>query len=346
MNASTTRPTDLASIDTDVLVIGGGTAGPMAAVTAKTRRPDQRVMLLDKANVKRSGAISMGMDGLNNAVIPGHATPEQYVREITIANDGICDQAAVYRYAQECYGIIQELDEMDMSSPGWLTRFKTLRHDYEHHIDEEETEIFPVAKDVIGPDIVLYDSDFFIKEAGDESYVSWRQDSTYWGLEPPDVVTAWVALSDAPVESGAMKFKPGSHLGGQIAHSDTFHPKNLLTRGQVIDGDLDLSDAVSVPLRAGEFSLHHIRLAHGSEPNRTAKRRIGFAIRYIGAHVKPVKAARNATLVRGIDQFGHFDLEQAPVLDLDKNALAAHEHAMKGQLEALYSGTDVRTARD
>lgn len=110
MNASTTRPTDLASIDTDVLVIGGGTAGPMAAVTAKTRRPDQRVMLLDKANVKRSGAISMGMDGLNNAVIPGHATPEQYVREITIANDGIVDQKGVMAYAQRSFAMIEQLD--------------------------------------------------------------------------------------------------------------------------------------------------------------------------------------------------------------------------------------------
>ena len=73
----------------DVLVIGGGTAGPMAAVKAKEANPALRVLLLEKANVKRSGAISMGMDGLNNAVVPGHATPEQYVKEITIANDGI-----------------------------------------------------------------------------------------------------------------------------------------------------------------------------------------------------------------------------------------------------------------
>ena len=76
-------------LETDVLVIGGGTAGPMAAVKAKQKNPKLRVMLLEKANVKRSGAISMGMDGLNNAVIPGHATPEQYTKEITIANDGI-----------------------------------------------------------------------------------------------------------------------------------------------------------------------------------------------------------------------------------------------------------------
>src|ERR671939_1616042 len=94
----------------DVLVIGGGTAGPMAALKAKLKNPKARVILLEKANVKRSGAISMGMDGLNNAVIPGHATPEQYTKEITIANDGIVLQKAVYKYAQNCYKIIEELD--------------------------------------------------------------------------------------------------------------------------------------------------------------------------------------------------------------------------------------------
>ncbi|MDF1670330.1 MAG: fumarate reductase/succinate dehydrogenase flavoprotein subunit [Roseovarius sp.] len=98
-------------IDCDILIIGGGTAGPMAALKAKRKNPDANVILLDKANVKRSGAISMGMDGLNNSVIPGYATPEQYTKEITIANDGIVDQKAVYRYAEESYSIIEELDQ-------------------------------------------------------------------------------------------------------------------------------------------------------------------------------------------------------------------------------------------
>lgn len=97
-------------VSCDVLVIGGGTAGPMAALKAKRRTPNAKVILLEKANVKRSGAISMGMDGLNNAVIPGYATPEQYVKEITIANDGIVNQKAVLKYAESCYEIIQELD--------------------------------------------------------------------------------------------------------------------------------------------------------------------------------------------------------------------------------------------
>ncbi|MCA0406715.1 MAG: fumarate reductase/succinate dehydrogenase flavoprotein subunit [Proteobacteria bacterium] len=100
----------LSEVDCDVLVIGGGTAGPMAALKAKQKNPKAKVILLEKANVKRSGAISMGMDGLNNAVIPGYATPEQYVKEITIANDGIVDQKAVLKYAQNCYSIIEELD--------------------------------------------------------------------------------------------------------------------------------------------------------------------------------------------------------------------------------------------
>src|SRR5260221_7586190 len=98
--------------DADVLVIGGGTAGPMAAIKAKEKNPGLRVVLMEKANVKRSGAICMGMDGLNNAVIPGHATPEQYVKEITVANDGIVHQKAVMAYAQGSYPMIRYLDQL------------------------------------------------------------------------------------------------------------------------------------------------------------------------------------------------------------------------------------------
>lgn len=94
----------------DIVVVGGGTAGPMAAIKAKEKNPALKILLLDKANVKRSGAISMGMDGLNNAVIPGHATPEQYTKEITIANDGIVNQATVYAYAKNSFATIEQLD--------------------------------------------------------------------------------------------------------------------------------------------------------------------------------------------------------------------------------------------
>ena len=100
------------TVETDILVIGGGTGGPMAAIRAKEANPKLRVMLLEKANVKRSGAISMGMDGLNNAVVPGYATPEQYVKEITVANDGIVNQKAVMAYATGSFPMIQYLDKL------------------------------------------------------------------------------------------------------------------------------------------------------------------------------------------------------------------------------------------
>ncbi|HEY3431877.1 MAG TPA: fumarate reductase/succinate dehydrogenase flavoprotein subunit [Rhodocyclaceae bacterium] len=98
------------NIDVDVLVVGGGTAGPLAAIKAKLKNPALKVLLLDKANIKRAGAIAEGMDSVNNAVIPGHATPEQYVKEITIANDGIVNQASINAYAVRSHDMIRELD--------------------------------------------------------------------------------------------------------------------------------------------------------------------------------------------------------------------------------------------
>ncbi len=125
-------PQRLEYFETDVLVIGGGTAGPLAAYKAKTANPALKVVLLEKANVKRSGAIAIGMDGLNNAVVPGFATPEQYVREITIANDGIVYQKAILAYATRSFDMIRELDR-------WGVKFlKDENGDYDvkkvHHL--------------------------------------------------------------------------------------------------------------------------------------------------------------------------------------------------------------------
>jgi hypothetical protein len=200
--------------------------------------------------------------------------------------------------------------------------------------------ILDAVEDVIGPDILCWSTNFFIKEAHSPSYVSWHQDATYWGLSTSDVITAWVAFADVPLESGAMKFWPGSHLRNQLEHRDTFHQDNLLTRGQEIAVEVPDNEGVDVPLKAGEMSLHHVLLVHGSGPNVTGDRRIGLAIRYIPPHVRQLKVRDSAMLVRGQDRCGNFDLEPAPRADLDDAALAAHHDAVQRSLKALYSGTD------
>jgi ectoine hydroxylase-related dioxygenase (phytanoyl-CoA dioxygenase family) len=205
--------------------------------------------------------------------------------------------------------------------------------------------ILDAVEDLIGPDILCWTTNFFIKEANNPAFVSWHQDATYWGLDPDDVVTAWVALSDAPIESGAMKFLPGSHRGRQLTHVDTFHPDNLLSRGQEIAVEVDEREGVFVPLRAGEMSLHHVKLVHGSEPNRTGDRRIGLAIRYIPPYVRQLKVRDSAMLVRGVDRYGYYDPEPEPAADLDAAALAAHADAVGRQIKALYSGTDKQAFR-
>ena len=206
-------------------------------------------------------------------------------------------------------------------------------------------KILDAIEDVIGPDILCWTTNFFIKEASNPGFVSWHQDATYWGLDPDDVVTAWVAFTDATPENGFMQFLPGSHKIDQLPHVDTFHKDNLLSRGQEIAVEVDKSKGVGVPLKAGEMSLHHIKLVHGSEPNRSSDRRIGLAIRYIPTYVKQTKVRDSAMLVRGTDKFHNFDYEPRPRQDLDQAALAAHADSVERQVKALYSGTDKQAFR-
>jgi len=205
--------------------------------------------------------------------------------------------------------------------------------------------ILDAVEDVIGPDILCWGSNFFLKEAGSPGFVSWHQDAAYWGLEPHEVVTAWVALSESSVESGCMKVIPGTHAGAIAAHVDTFHENNLLTRGQEIAVEVDESMAVDVMLEPGEMSLHHIRLVHGSAANRSRDRRIGFAVRYLPTHVRQTKGRDSAMLVRGTDRHRHFDLEPRPQADLDAAALAAHADAIERKVNVFLDGTALKELR-
>lgn len=186
-------------------------------------------------------------------------------------------------------------------------------------------EIVEAVADIIGPDVLLWGAGFFTKEPRDGKIVTWHQDLTYWGLSEPEIVTAWVAFTPSTVEAGCMRVIPATHTVDQLPHTDTHATNNLLSRGQEIAVDVDAGRAVDIVLSPGEMSLHHVRLIHGSEVNHAPHRRVGLALRYIPTRIRQTKGQQDgATLVRGVDRFGHFLAEPRPASDDDPAAVAFH----------------------
>jgi len=183
--------------------------------------------------------------------------------------------------------------------------------------------VLDAVERVLGPDVLIWNTHWFPKFPGDRGYISWHQDATYWGLQPPLVTTAWIALSPSTVENGCLQVLPGSHVGELMPQQETFAPDNMLSRGQEIAVEIDESQAVSLELAPGEFSLHHIGIAHGSGPNDSDRPRIGLAVRYIAPEVLQSGPNRDlAVLARGTDRHGHFELVDTPVRawTLDENS--------------------------
>jgi non-heme Fe2+,alpha-ketoglutarate-dependent halogenase len=209
-----------------------------------------------------------------------------------------------------------------------------------------QDRIVDAIEDLYGPNLLCWTTNFFIKEANNPAFVSWHQDSTYWGLDRPDVVTAWIALTPSNEANGAMGFIPGTHTSDQIPHRDTFAKNNLLTRGQEVAVEVNEKDAVTIELKPGEMSLHHVRLVHGSPPNPSNDRRIGFAIRYIPTSVSQVAGEDSATLVRGIDEHHHFALEPRPATDMDPTFVEMHRKITERNAQILYRGTQVKSYND
>lgn len=161
------------------------------------------------------------------------------------------------------------------------------------------------AASVLGPDLIVWSSALFAKEANSPKIVSWHQDLTYWGLDDVKEATCWVALTSSTHRSGAVKFVPGSHKHTAVPHVDTWDENNLLSRGQEVAVDVDERDAVIVELDPGQFSMHHGYMFHASGPNTTDDRRIGAAIRYMAASMKQSDGYK--PLVAHVAGEGHWD---------------------------------------
>lgn len=191
-----------------------------------------------------------------------------------------------------------------------------------------------IVEQMIGPDILLYNVTYIIKEANTPSHVSWHQDLTFWGLSHDDQVSMWLALSPATPKSGCMRMIPGSHMGGVYEHKTMDDETNVLLQSQTIEG-VDETKSVMCPLKPGEASFHHGWTLHASMPNKSSDRRIGLNIQYLASHVRQTKHDMDtAMLVRGADKYNNFGIDLPATRDLDPAAVQR-----QAELEALHVET-------
>ena len=186
--------------------------------------------------------------------------------------------------------------------------------------------ILDAVEAVIGPNILVWTSTFFIKEPGSPTFAAWHQDGTYFGLDPHEQVCAWVALTDASEQAGCMEMLSSRGAPRQMRHAALGLANSINRAGQTVTEPLDDASPVAMALPAGSFSLHHELAVHRSAPNNASHRRVGIGLNYMPTHVRvdgPVRL--HAMLVRGKDTYGHFDLIDPPLAERDGAALAVHQ---------------------
>jgi len=190
--------------------------------------------------------------------------------------------------------------------------------------------ILDAVEQVLGSNILVWNSGFIIKRPGDNQYTSWHQDRTFWGLRPERAVTAWIAFTKSTRENGCLLIIPGTHCEGQIEHVNRYAKGNMLSRGQEIDLNVSSKKAVAVDLQPGEMSLHDISVVHSSERNSSAEIRIGCNITYIAPEIRQTLGSDTAYLVRGQDNQRNFYLAPTPH---DSESKETQEYYAKVALE-------------
>lgn len=207
----------------------------------------------------------------------------------------------------------------------------------------QRDELLDVVEGILGPNILIYGVEFFIKEPQTPHYVSMHQDLTYWGLgDTQKMVTAWLALSPATIESGCMEFVRASHKLAIQPHKDTFAEDNLLSRGQEVEVAVAESERTAIELAPGQMSLHHGMTIHGSGPNNSNDRRIGVVIRYMSTDVKPQNEAPDyAVLARGEYAFDAFNPIPRPAALFHPDALQYYDEVRAAQASVKLANTRV-----
>ena len=248
---------------------------------------------------------------------------------------------------QEAAGYLQKLEAAEQQYPDELNAENrnnphlsfTFLDELVHH-----PIIVDAVEDLIGANISLWGSVLFIKEPHSKGFVSWHQDATYMGIEPHDFVTPWLALTPSNLESGCMSMIPGSHREHIRTHEDTFGDDNILTRGQLVK-DVDESQAVDLILRPGQLSIHHAEVVHGSQPNRSDHRRVGYAIQgYMPPHTEQVIGENLWLDVRGENPRKNSTLLSRPKADMDAEGIANRKRVNDNWGHILYAGAERKRA--
>tara|TARA_B100000575_G_scaffold170792_1_gene136736 strand:+ start:12 stop:836 length:825 start_codon:yes stop_codon:yes gene_type:complete len=173
------------------------------------------------------------------------------------------------------------------------------------------SKILDAVESIIGRNILVCSTTLFIKNPNEQGFVSYHQDARYIGLEPHNWVTAWVAITDSNEKNGCMRMWPKSHLKIKD-HNEKINEKNLLTRGQTVE-NVPEDEVKSIKLKAGQMSLHHPRIVHGSGINKGTDRRIGFVIQsYIGTNVRQILGKNSCQLARGKDEYKFHQMIERP----------------------------------
>ena len=204
-------------------------------------------------------------------------------------------------------------EEIELIEKKWPNELEGLGRNYIHLISPvfdkvcNNTKILDAVESLIGKNILICGTTLFVKNPNEKGFVSFHQDAKYIGLEPYNWVTAWVAITDANEKNGCMRMWSGSHKNDLQYHNQKFDENNLLTRGQTVE-NVPMNETKPVILKAGQISLHHPKVVHGSGLNKSNDKRIGFVIQsYIGTNVEQVLGKMYVQQARGDDTFKYHE---------------------------------------
>ena len=201
------------------------------------------------------------------------------------------------------------------------------------------SKILDAVESLIGRNILVCGTTLFIKNPNEKGFVSYHQDAKYIGLEPHNWVTAWVAITDSNEKNGCMRMWSGSHKDNLKEHDEKFNEGNLLTRGQTVK-DVPKEKTTPLILNAGQMSLHHPTIVHGSDLNKSDDRRIGFVIQsYIGTNVKQILGKNGVQVARGVDEFNYHEKIDRPKSLLNKNDLKIKKIENDNLQDIFYKGS-------